>query len=116
VGTSDFDLIAGQLGPETFSLPIFLLDVGLTAVVLLFAGRRRGWLGVLVAALAGLGTLILVLLMYSKNLDYVGFPIPVNLRSTPSALAAPLVWLDMALWAIGAGALVGRIGRSTQIV
>jgi hypothetical protein len=113
VGTSDFDLIAGQLGPETFSFPIFLVDVLLTAAVLLVAGWRGGPLGVFVAGLAGAALLVLVFFMYTKNLGFVGLPIPVTLGSRPPLPEAILVWADMTFWAIVAGFIASRFAART---
>jgi len=116
VGTGDYDLLAGELGPGTFSPLIFALDVVLTAAVLLFAGRRTPSLGVLVAAVSAFGALLLVFLMFFKNADYVGFPIPVSMRSRPPLPEAVLVWIDMMIWAFAAGIIVGRRASRTAAI
>jgi hypothetical protein len=112
VGTSDFDLIAGQLGPETFNPAIFILDVAITAGVLLFAGRRGGSVAVVVAAAAALASLVLVFFMYAKNLDFVGFPIPVSMRTSSLLPAGVLVWIDLVVWALAGGFMFRRGTRA----
>lgn len=111
VGTSDYDLLAGELSPSTFSPLIFGLDVALTAAVLLFAGRRTRALGVIVAGVSAFLALLLVFLMFANNADYVGLPIPVSMRSRPPLPEAVLVWIDMMIWAFAAGVIVGKIRR-----
>ena len=111
VGRSDLDILAGGPNP-TFVPLLFVVDVVITLLVLLFVARRGGVWGVLGASGGGLLALLIAFLMYARSMHTVGAPLPAPLDRAviPPAL---IIWIDMAFWAsvvvFVAGRLIARL-------
>lgn len=116
VGESRATVLYGDPA-ATFFPGLFALDVLVTGAVLVLIGRWAGAIGTLLASLAMVASLVAAIAMAVVGLPLAGLPIPA-FRGQPLPPFL-FLWIDMVLWAVGAGALVTRtrrgVGRASSL-